>query len=263
MSSPRRKPSYHALRRQSAVIVRARSGAALASVMLLVGLAGCGRPDPANRWRRPSEVTSFTTLFGKNCSGCHGMDGQLGPAPPLNDPLFQAIISDKQLTDVIASGREGTLMPEFARSHGGPLTDKQVGILVDGIRERWAKPLGKQPEEFPPYQLSPTDPAGLAEGNETAGAELFADTCATCHGKQGQGGAAGPIRGHALGVLMSDQLLRRLLVTGRPDFDMPDYDAMGRRSDMQRPLTSQDLMDLAVYVRKLQQVGANPVAKDD
>ena len=41
----------------------------------------------------PHETSaSFETLFKQNCSGCHGREGKLGPAPPLNDSLFLAIV---------------------------------------------------------------------------------------------------------------------------------------------------------------------------
>ena len=84
-------------------------------VATLILWVGCGKPQPGQRYRRPSEITDFQVLFVNHCSGCHGKDGQLGPAPPLNDPLFQAIISDAQLTELIRNGRSETLMPAFAR----------------------------------------------------------------------------------------------------------------------------------------------------
>ena len=66
---------------------------------------GCGKPKLSQRFVRPADVTDFPALFSKHCSGCHGGDGQCGPAPPLNDPLFQALVSDSQLADLIRQGR--------------------------------------------------------------------------------------------------------------------------------------------------------------
>ena len=50
--------------------------------------AGCdlpGRPDPADRPVPADQVKDFGALYATHCAGCHGADGKLGPAPPLND----------------------------------------------------------------------------------------------------------------------------------------------------------------------------------
>ena len=60
-------------------------------------LAGCnypGQPNEKDKFVAPSKVVDFGKLFAKNCAGCHGKDGQLGPAPPLNDAVFLAIVPD-------------------------------------------------------------------------------------------------------------------------------------------------------------------------
>ena len=109
---------------------------------LLVLLSGCdlplpGKPDPANKFAAPSKVLDFTTLYGKNCAGCHGKDGKMGPAPPLNDAVFLAIVPEKELAMVIAGGRKGTEMPAFALEKGGTLTVEQVQALAAGLRMKW------------------------------------------------------------------------------------------------------------------------------
>ena len=38
------------------------------------------------------------------------------------------------------NGIPGTSMPAFAQSAGGMLTDKQIDVIVNGIRERWSQP---------------------------------------------------------------------------------------------------------------------------
>ena len=86
--------------------------------MLLLALAaGCeppGKPNPANKPIMPDQILDFDQLFAANCAGCHGATGELGPAPPLNDPLFVAIVPDEELLHVIRDGRAGTPMPPFA-----------------------------------------------------------------------------------------------------------------------------------------------------
>ncbi|GIW83263.1 MAG: hypothetical protein KatS3mg105_5070 [Gemmatales bacterium] len=220
-------------------------------------LFGCGKPDPAKRYVRPEQVMDFGRLFGKNCSGCHGMDGQLGPAPPLNDTLFQAIVTDEQLRDVIQRGRAGTLMPAFGRANGGPLTDEQIHLLVQGIREQWERPDANLPKDLPAYQVSFDDPAGLAGANVAQGKRVFAEACAGCHGDSGSGGTAGAIADRSLGRLLSDQLLRRIVITGRADLDMPNYALCGEQSPLKRPLTDNQIRDVCAYVRSLQSMTAD------
>ena len=41
---------------------------------------------------RPDQVTDFAVLYKENCSGCHGGDGWGGPAYPLADSVYQAVV---------------------------------------------------------------------------------------------------------------------------------------------------------------------------
>src|SRR5258705_11410188 len=91
-------------------------------------LFGCG--DRIEQYTLPDQVTSFTALFEGNCAGCHGRDGRLGAARPLNDPVFLAVIGKQKLRDVIANGVPKTAMPAFAKNAGGGLTDQQITILA-------------------------------------------------------------------------------------------------------------------------------------
>ncbi|MBL8792981.1 MAG: c-type cytochrome, partial [Planctomycetia bacterium] len=172
-------------------------------------LAGCGAPDPNHRHVLPQDVTDFSKLFATHCAGCHGQDGTQGPAPPLNEPLFLALTSDEQLKDVIDGGRHGTLMPAFGDQRGGPLTAKQVGIVVKGLRG-WK-------------QADPAQVQSLREetkpGNRDRGEILFAKACAGCHGDQGKGkdSPAGAVNQSAFLALVSEDFLRRIVITGRPD----------------------------------------------
>ena len=83
------------------------------NALVILGLAtGCdqlpGKPTPEERWRPATEVTDFSQLYALNCSGCHGADGRLGAARPLNDPLYLALVSAATLRAMIAQGVPGT-----------------------------------------------------------------------------------------------------------------------------------------------------------
>lgn len=209
------------------------------AVLLLV-VAGCdwpGKPKAEDRPVPAEQIVEFAPLYATHCAGCHGADGRNGPAPPLDDALFLAIVPDEVLHTVITEGRAGTAMTAFARDRGGPLTDKQIDVLARGIKEKWA---GEKPKAKPlPYLLS-----DAKAGDKKAGRKVFARDCAMCHGEDGRGGdGAGAINDPVFLALVSDQALRRYVITGRPDLKMPDY---VKRGDAE--LTSQEINDLVALL---------------
>ena len=97
-------------------------------LLLLLMAPGCdlpGKPRLADKPIAADKVVDFDELYRRNCTGCHGTDGKLGPAPPLNDPIFLAIVPDSVLLGVISEGRPGTPMPAFVAEKGGPLTARK------------------------------------------------------------------------------------------------------------------------------------------
>jgi mono/diheme cytochrome c family protein len=207
-------------------------------------------------------VLDFGRLYSQNCAGCHGAEGKLGPAPPLNDPLFLAIVPDAVLLQVITAGRPGTLMPAFARAQGGPLTAEQVQALAQGIKPRWGQtaraPEGVPdylPPEGPPAPKSDREPAGPGGGG---GAQVFARACAACHGPNGEGVPEGDRRALTINnrvflSLMSDQVLRRYVITGRPDLGMPNYAEARPRDPGFKPLSRQEVSDLVTLLASWRQ----------
>jgi mono/diheme cytochrome c family protein len=227
-----------------------------------------------------NEVLKFGVLYGENCAGCHGANGTLGPAPPLNDPLFRAIISEEELEKVLTQGREKALMPAFAEENGGPLTAAQIQVLVkeikgirynvvenrdgrkvvvgnaNGKEPKWGSP-GQPPKGVPSYLSRASEPAG----NKDRGATVFARACAACHGEHGQGiqergETARAIHDPVFLALVSDQVLRRYMITGRPDLGMPNF-AQARPKDPQfKSLSDQDVADLAELMASWRQNNA-------
>ncbi|MFO0808215.1 MAG: c-type cytochrome [Gemmataceae bacterium] len=221
-----------------------------------------GKPSPKDRPVVETRVLAFGELFARNCAGCHGADGQFGPAPPLNDPLFRAIVPEDEVTNVVSRGRPGTPMPAFLRANGGSLTAVQVQMLVDGIkgiRREQVGPSGDVPTAAPLWGTANPAPAGVPPlvsadaGNVERGAKTFARACVTCHGLNGQGVERdGQLRlrihDRAFLSLISDRELRRIVITGRPDLKMPSYaEKVGRPDDFQ-PLTAGDVADLVALV---------------
>ncbi|MFM8410244.1 MAG: c-type cytochrome [Alphaproteobacteria bacterium] len=214
-----------------------RTAAAIA--IACAALAGCdslpGKPREADRPLRPSEVTDFATLWGQNCSGCHGADGNLGSATPLGSPVYLAAASDAAIRNATAAGIPGTSMPAFAISRGGSLTDQQIDLVVQGMRARWAAPVSPAPPSI--------DDA--TTGDPSRGAAVFAARCANCHGADGAGGPkAGSVVDPAYLQLVSDRGLRAATIAGRPDLGMPDW----RGESGQRPLEAGEVADVVAWM---------------
>ena len=251
------------MRSWNIVLNRQAIGRACAITAIALLTAGCdlpGQPNPDDRPKTPSEILSFEPLFQHNCAGCHGADGQLGPAPPLNDPTFLAIISDAELTQVVHDGRVGTPMPPFAQERGGELTDEQIKVLVDGLKSQWGD-RAKAGESLPAYTLTKVEGVQSTPGSRERGEEVFARACAGCHRPNGSGVVQDgelhdKINDAAFLALISDQALRRIIITGRPDLGMPTYaEGDGRPSNFQ-PLTSAGIDDLVALLADWRATGS-------
>ncbi len=215
--------------------------AACLGLVVLSLATGCdrlpGKPKAAERWMAPEQVTDFTQLYAQNCAGCHGADGRLGAARPLQDPLYLALAGTDVLHQVIAHGVPGTAMPAFAEHDGGSLTDAQIDILVTGMHSHWGRPEAVQDVALPPYRLE--------EGDVQRGAVVYSTFCAQCHGEGGRGGArGGSIVDPNYLALVSDQHLRTTVIAGRPDLGKPDW-----RTDVPgQPMTPQDIADVVTWL---------------
>ena len=225
--------------------------------LMILGLAaGCdrlpGKPTLEERWKSATEVTDFSQLYARNCSGCHGADGRLGAARPLNDPLYLALVSAATLRAMIAQGVPGTSAPAFAQPAGGPLTDKQIDVLVEGIRSRWGKAENFKNVAFPPYGLQDAIAKGSGPGDPQRGAVAYQTYCAQCHGKDGSGGPkGGSVIDPAYLALVSDQALRTAVIAGRPDLGMPDW----RANVPGRPMSPQEVSAVVAWVASHRQAG--------
>jgi len=192
-----------------------------AATLLSVSLAGCdilpGRAGArARRDTPPAQTAAFFALYDQQCAGCHGRDGRLGAARPLNDPVYLALVPAERVRQVIAHGLPGTAQPAFALSAGGPLTDQQIDSLVQGLRKSWSRPGVLGDDGVPPYAAPLGDPE--------RGAVVFATACANCHGADGSGGPkARSIVDPSYLALVSDQHLRTTVIAGRADLGMPDW----------------------------------------
>src|SRR5271169_3203688 len=137
---------------------------AFAALLLATFICGCasssGKPLASDTPINPNEISDFNVLYDENCAGCHGAEGHGGAAIPLGDPVYLAIADDTILRRAATNGIPGTSMPAFAQSAGGMLTEKQIDVIVRGIRERWSEPNELSGANPPPYSsTSSGDPS--------------------------------------------------------------------------------------------------------
>ena len=207
-----------------------------------LGLSGCadapGKAVPDDPPTIPSAISDFNELYGQNCSGCHGVDGKGGAAIALANPVYLAVVDDATLRRVASDGIPGTSMPAFAQSAGGLLTEKQIDVIVRGIRERWSKADALHGSVPPPY-------ASTESGDAARGSKVYATYCQSCHGIGGHGGqkASSIVDGTFL-ALLNDQELRTIVIVGRPELGAPDW-----RNDLPgKPMSAGEVSDVVAWL---------------
>jgi cytochrome c oxidase cbb3-type subunit 3 len=177
-------------------------------------------------------------LFARNCSVCHGTNGNGGVGVPLALPSFINSVSNEYLAKTIRVGRPGRIMPAFV-----DLDDAQITAITHYLRS-WAT------QPAPKYNPS------TVKGDATNGEKLFAAHCASCHGKDGKGGEGTgvtysrkrdlPIMPPALNnpgflAAATDTMIRNTVVHGRKGTPMSAAAAAG--------LSEHEINDLVAYVR--------------
>jgi len=216
----------------------------LINVLALLALvcSGCssspGQPAADALPIDPDDILDFGTLYARNCAGCHGPNGKGGASIALANPIYLAVADESTLRQVTTNGVAGTLMPAFAKSAGGMLTDQQIDAIVRGIREHWSTPDVLRGENAPPYSAPNA-------GDASRGSQVFAAYCSSCHGPRGSGGPkASSIVDASYLALVSDQGLRTTVIVGIPELGAPDW----RGNLPGKQLSSQDVSDVVAWL---------------
>jgi cytochrome c oxidase cbb3-type subunit 3 len=221
--------------------------AVLPLVLLLACGAPNGQPQKGSEVLAPNQVVDFSTLYAQNCAACHGAEGRGGAAIALANPVYLAIVDQPAVHKVVANGVRGTSMPAFAQSAGGLLTDEQINVLTSGMFSHWGRKGSLDGTNPPSY-------AAKTEGSVDHGKLTFGTYCASCHGTEGGGTVKGSaITNDSFLALVSDQGLRTIVITGRPELGAPDW----LENLPGKPMSDQEITDVVAWLasRRMQSPG--------
>ena len=219
--------------------IRILSGLAILSLLMLAACSTLNReprtdPEPV----APSQVSDFGTLYAQNCAACHGAEGRGGASIALANPVYLTVVDEPTMRKIVANGVRGTSMPAFAQRAGGMLTEDQINVIMNGISSRWGRKGILDGANPPSY-------AAKTAGNVDHGQLVFGTYCASCHGPQGGGTPKGSaITNDSFLALLTDQELRTIVITGRPDLGAPDW----RNNVPGHPMTDQEITDVVAWL---------------
>jgi len=168
------------------------------------------------------------------CLQCHGEQGRGGVGPRLASPAFLSVASDELLYHWIAKGRTGTAMKGFLDVEQGvvQLTREQIADVIAYIRNESIQP------------IRPITRSGI--GNPLLGKQLFDGSCASCHGKYGEGASGPQLNNSTFLATASDGFLAATIVLGRTSTPMR---SMVHGQDGIDQIDPDNIQDIIAYMR--------------
>lgn len=160
------------------------------------------------------DAAAAATDYQRYCALCHGADREghaNDHAPSLRSESLLRTAFPWLLRESIAYGRPGTPMGGYLDEVGGPMSLDEVRRMVLWLREQ-----GGSPE---PVRLGSERVAGDAD----AGAGVYAQHCASCHGDEGQGGTGTALGNPAMLATTPDAFLRHAIEHGRDGTPMKGF----------------------------------------
>ncbi len=188
------------------------------------------------------------TVFGYDCAGCHGLDGQgTVIAPSLVNPEFLFVASDQFLYETITRGRANTAMPAFAEYDAST-----VAGLLKWIRRSQPSPsahrINKMTQTVREVLHVDRLDAYRATGSPVYGRVLYESMCLGCHGPKGYGGLGSAIANRDFLRSASDGFIAGSILLGRGDRAMRPFGPGGLAN-----IRAREVGDLIVYLRDVAQ----------
>lgn len=171
----------------------------------------------AERFGEREFSTDGPTLYGSFCAACHGPGGEgmrypgMPAFPAITNPDFLALASDEFITQTVQQGRPGRRMPAWGEKEGG-LRSREIAEVVTYIRRSGGV-----------KAVADRKPRRWIQADATEGRRLFAAYCASCHGKQGEGGEGPALNNQVLLATASDTYLTETIRRGRRGTSMGGF----------------------------------------
>lgn len=151
-------------------------------------------------------------VYAGQCFACHGADGQgTSLAPALNTEEIRAK-SLAEIERILLNGVPGTLMAAWEKTLSREQTDSILALI-----QRWDEiPAGAVPE--------PENSVPVTAESLSMGADLYAASCSSCHGPEGQGSQRAPsLNVKSFLTETNDLAIKQIITLGVPDTSMPAW----------------------------------------
>lgn len=212
-----------------------------ACISLASASAQTATPEPGAASER---LLQGAQLYAENCAVCHGAEGQ-GRVGATLAKDWPSIRPDLTVRTIIANGVQGSPMPAWGQTNGGPLTEAEIDALVEYILS-WQT--GGAPRYTPAATATlrpPFTPPPNVEGDPNRGAVLFDQNCTVCHGPNGEGRIGAPLA-KAWPSIRPDLSVRAVISNGVKGSPMPAWSQANGG-----PLSEQDINDLTAFILAL------------
>ncbi|MFV1883785.1 MAG: c-type cytochrome [Balneola sp.] len=155
----------------------------------------------------PAAKKHASNIYTKYCSLCHG-DNREGyaadNAPSLKSKsLLATSMNNNFMRYTIQFGRANTAMAGYLDSQGGPLELIDIEVLLKWLYEEAGVEEAIDPSREPVY------------GDISLGANIYEESCASCHGDKGEGVTAPALGNPMLLATATDHFLRYAIAEGR------------------------------------------------
>lgn len=176
-------------------------------------------------------------LYRKNCSSCHGMNGEQSEVPGIRTPALNntdalSAADADYYRSIILHGRSGSTMPAWGPGKGN-LSTKEIDLIV-GYIQSWQR------------EGAEVEAVHAGAGDVKIGRALFAGLCGNCHGRSGEGGIGNALNSPTFLAIASDRFLAETIIQGRPGTAMAGW----------KHLSAQSVSDIVAYMRTWQPVAS-------
>lgn len=160
-------------------------------------------------------ISNAEGMYKKYCALCHGENREgyaADNAPSLRSHSLMATSNSTNfLRYTVQYGRAGTAMAGYLDGQGGPMENIEIELLLQWLYESSGVEA--------PIKLS-REPV---LGNIVLGAEIYAQNCSVCHGKNGEGISAPALGNSMLLATATDEFLKYAIKEGRDGTPMMSF----------------------------------------